>query len=128
MPLKRKPKQQTLADGVADFYRKRPGRSTAFGAALNPTSADDMDFICRLHFGLEAKRERDIEFADRSGFTLSMKIRTWRVPGIDSDCMAIVGGRLYDVAHIDDAGQLMYVFLDGGEPVGDDSGADRGEA
>lgn len=116
MPLKRNRKAQTLADGVVDFYRERSDRKTPFGAAIAPRSADDMDFIARLHFSRESKRERDIDFAEQVGFTLSQKIKCHRVPDIDSGCRAVIDGALYSVAYIDEDDPFMYLFLDGGSP------------
>ena len=92
MPLKRKRKAQTLADGVADFYRELEGRKTPFGAVVAPRGVDDMDFIARLHFSLESKRERDFDFADQRGFTLAQKIKCHLVPCIDSSCRAVIDG------------------------------------
>lgn len=117
MPLKRKRKAQTLADGVADLYRERSDRKTPFGAAIAPKNAGDMDFIARLHFSRESKRERDIEFADKVGFTLSQKVKCHRIPGIGSGCRAIIDGALYSVAYVDEDGPFMYLFLDGGTPL-----------
>ncbi|MCR2034148.1 hypothetical protein [Adlercreutzia mucosicola] len=116
MPLKRKRKAQTLSDGVADFYRDRPDRRTPFGAAIAPKSADDMDFIARLHFSRESKRERDFDFAEQRGFTLAQKVKCHRVSGIDSSCRAVIDGALYGIAHIDDDGPFMFVYLEGGSP------------
>lgn len=118
MPLKRKRKAQTLADGVADFYRERADRVTPFGAAIAPTRAEDMDFIARLHFSRESKRERDFDFAEQRGFTLAQKVKCHRVPGIDSSCRAVIDGALYSIEHIDDDGPFMYLYLDGGAPLG----------
>ena len=122
MPLKRKRKAQTLADGVADLYRERSDRKTPFGAAIAPKSADDMDFIARLHFSRESKRERDIEFADKVGFTLSQKIKCHRIPGIGSGYRAVIDGAMYKVAYADEDGPFAYLFLDGGSPLGEVAG------
>lgn len=119
MPLKRKRKAQTLADGVADFYRELEGRKTPFGAVVAPRGVDDMDFIARLHFSLESKRERDFDFADQRGFTLAQKIKCHLVPCIDSSCRAVIDGALYSVAYIDEDRPFMYLYLDGGAPRGE---------
>lgn len=119
---KSKRKPETLADGVADFYRKKKDLVTPFGAALNPQSLADLDFIARLHYSRESKRERDFAFADQSGFTLAQKIKTHRIAGIDPKCKAVIDRLLYDIAYIDDDDRFMYLYLDGGEPIAADAG------
>ena len=98
-------------DGVARIYREKK-RSNDFNAKQNVSVLDDMDFIAKLDFEQSAKREEDQTFAEQSGFTLSLKIRTRLVNAIDNKCKAIIDGYLYDVSYIDKNRTEMWLYLE----------------
>lgn len=107
-----KRKFNTYNDGVAGIYRERP-RTTDFGAKRNARTLDDMDFVVRLDFEESSRREEDMEFAERIGFSLTLKIRTRAVPGVDNKCKAVIDGHLYDVRYIDKNREEMWLFMEG---------------
>lgn len=107
-----KRKLETFNDGVALIYREKP-RTTDFGAKRNAKTLEDMDFVVRLDYEESSRREEDMEFAERSGFSLTLKIRTRAVPGVDNKCKAVIDGYLYDVRYTDKTRTTMWLYLEG---------------
>lgn len=105
-------------DGVVKFYTEKDNYST-FKAKQNPTVLEDLDFVNVVVFAYESIRERDIEVAEQQGKTLSLKIRCPLCPGITSECKALIGSTLYDVAYIDPAHSEVFVYLEGGRILAD---------
>ena len=101
-------------DGVVSVYREKE-RRTDFSAKQNVSTLDNMDFIVKLAFEECAKREQDMDFAEQSGFSLTAKVKTRYVKGVDNKCKAVIDGYLYDVSHLDRDrrnGEL-YFYLEG---------------
>lgn len=107
-----KRKLSTYNDGVVRLYRERP-QKTDFNAKRNVASLSDMDFIVRLDYEESSRREEDMEFAERSGFSLTLKVRTRAVPNVDNKCKAVIDGYLYDVQYIDKSRTEMWLYLEG---------------
>lgn len=99
-------------DGVVSIYREKE-RKTDFSAKQNVSDLDNLDFIVKLAFEESAKREQDIEFAQQNDFSLTAKIKTRLVKGVDNKCKAIIDGYLYDVSYIDKNRNEMWIFLEG---------------
>ena len=74
---------------------------------------DDMDFIVRLDYEECSKREQDIEFAEQSGFSLSLKVKTRYMKSVDNKCKAVIDGYLYSVSYVDKTRTEMYLYLEG---------------
>ena len=111
-----KRKLSTYNDGVVRIYRGK-GTSTDFNAPRNAKTADDLDFVVLLDFEESSRREEDLEFAERSGFSLTLKIRTRLVPGVNNACKAVVDGYLYDVRYVDKTRTEMWLYLEGVRPI-----------
>lgn len=109
-----KRKFSTYNDGVVSIYKEKP-RATDFGAKRNAKTLDDMDFLVRLDFEESSRREEDMELAKKNDFSLSLKIRTRAVPGVDkkSNCMAVIDGYLYAVQYADKNREEMWLYLEG---------------
>lgn len=107
-----KPKINTYNDGVAHIYREKE-RRTDFNAKQNVSALDNMDFVVKLDFNESAKREQDLEFAQQQTFSLTMKIQTRFVKGVDNKCKAVIDGYLYDVKYIDKTRTEMWLYLEG---------------
>lgn len=107
-----KRKLETYNDGVVSIYRDKP-RETDFGAKRNTKSLDHMDFVVRLDYEESSRREEDMEFAERRGFSLTLKIRTRAVPVVDNMCKAVIDGYLYDVRYTDKTRTDMWLYLEG---------------
>lgn len=99
-------------DGVVRIYREKP-KSTDFNAKKNAKALDDMDFIVRLDYEEASRREEDLEFAERSGFSLTLKVKTRAVGGVDNRCKAVIDGYLYDVRYIDKNRTEMWLYMEG---------------
>lgn len=107
-----KNKLSTYNDGVVRIYRERP-RKTDFGAKRNVSNLEDMDFVVRLDYEEASRREEDLEFAEKIGFSLTLKIKTRTAPGVDNKCKAVVNGYLYDVRYIDKSRTEMWLYMEG---------------
>ena len=107
-----KPKFSTYNDGVVHIYREKERRND-FNAKKNVSLLDDMTFICKLDFAEASKREQDLQFAEQSGFSLSMKIKTRFVKEVDNKCKAVIDGYLYDVSYIDKTRTEMFLYMEG---------------
>ena len=109
-------KFSTYNDGIAYIYREKEKDSELF-AKKNVTTLEDMELLGKLDFEESAKRERDIEFAEQNDFSLSLKIKTRLVKGVDNKCKAVIEGFLYDVSYVDKTRTEMYLFLEGVKPI-----------
>ena len=98
-------------DGVLKIYTPKD-RKTDFGARRNIERIDDMEFVCSLCFNVQTIREQDYEFAERSSFKLSLKVKSPRFDLVKSDCLALIGSTLFDVSHIDTSQREMYLYLE----------------
>lgn len=107
-----KRKLSTYNDGVVRIYRERP-RKTEFGAKRNVSTVEDMDFVVRLDYEEASRREEDLEFAEKSGFSLTLKIKTRAVSGVDNKCKAVIDGYLYDVRYTDKTRTEMWLYMEG---------------
>ena len=107
-----KPKFSKYNDGVVHIYREKE-RRTDFNAKQNVSTLDNMNFVVKLAFEQAAKREQDLEFAEQNGFSLTAKIKTRLVKNVDNKCKAVIDGYLYDVSHIDQSREEMWLFLEG---------------
>lgn len=107
-----KRKLSTYNDGVVRIYREK-AKSTDFNAKRNVKALEDMDFIVRLDYEEASRREEDLEFAERSGFSLTLKVKTRAVGGVDNRCKAVIDGYLYDVRYIDKSRTEMWLYMEG---------------
>lgn len=108
-------------DGVVSIYREKD-RKTDFNAKRNVSSLEDMDFIVKLAYDECSKRTQDLEFAEQSGFQLSLKIRTRYMKAVQAKHKAVIDGYLYEIAYMDKAEQELYLYLEGVRAL--DSSAD----
>lgn len=102
----------TFNDGIVSIYKELE-RKTDFSAKKNVAKLDDMEFIMKLAFDESSKRQQDLEFAEQSGFSLSMKIKTRYSKLVKPKYKAVIEGYLYEVSYIDKSDQEMFLFLEG---------------
>ena len=110
--MKRQKKFSQYNDGVVYIYREKE-RETDFSAKKNVEKKEDMDFIMKLAFEECSKREQDLEFASQNDFSLSLKIKTRLVNGVDNKCKAVIDNYLYDVSYMDKNKEEMWLYLEG---------------
>lgn len=99
-------------DGVVSIYREK-GKRSNFAAKENVSAMDDLEFIAKLDFEECSKREQDLEFANQNDFSLSLKIHTRLVNGIDNHCKAVIDGYLYDIKYADKTRTDIWLYLEG---------------
>lgn len=109
-------------DGIVSIYREKD-RKTDFNARRNVAALADMEPVVRLTFDESSKRQQDLEFAEQSGFSLSYKIRTRYVPGVESKLKAVINGSLYDIRYVDKSGREMFLYLEYVKQLGVSAGA-----
>jgi SPP1 family predicted phage head-tail adaptor len=107
-----RPKFKTYNDGVVRIYRAKE-KKTDFNARRNVSTIDDLEFVARLDYEESARREQDFEFAEQNGFSLTLKINTRFVPGVDNKCKAIIDGYLYDIHMVDSDRTDMWLYMEG---------------
>lgn len=111
-----KPKFSRYNDGAVFVYREKDKR-TDFAAKKNVDVLSDMDFIVRLDYEEMSKREQDLDFAEQSSCTLSLKVRTRCAPNIDNKCKAVIDNYLYDIWYVDKTRTELYLYLEGVKPL-----------
>lgn len=99
-------------DGVVSIYREKEKRSN-FAAKENVSALDDLEFVAKLDFEECSKREQDLEFANQNDFSLSLKIHTRYLNGIDNHCKAVIDGYLYDIKYADKTRTDIYLYMEG---------------
>ena len=110
--MQNKPRFSLYNDGVVTIYREKDRRSN-FSAKINTGSLDDLEQVAKLAFSEVSKRQQDVEFAQQQGFTLSQKIKTRYIKGVDNKCKAVIDGYLYDVSYLDATRTEMFLYLQG---------------
>lgn len=108
--MQKRPEFARYNDGVVYLYRDTDRRSN-FGAKLNVTSVDDLQFIAKLSYAEQSKRQQDVDFANQQGFSLDLKIKTRFIKGVDNKCKAVINGHLYDISYIDTTKTDAYLYM-----------------
>lgn len=99
-------------DGVVTIYTEKE-RKTDFSAKLNPKNTDHLEKVAKLNFGLMSKRNQDMEFANQSGFTLSIKVKVRKIKGITAKHLAVIDGFLYAIKYVDSDSKNLYLYMEG---------------
>ncbi len=110
MAMALRPKFSSYNDGVVSIYREKDRRSN-FGAKQNVKVLDDLQFIAKLAFSQLSKRQEDVEFAEQQSFTLSLKIKTRFIKGVDNKCKAVIGNMMYDISYIDTTKTEQFLYM-----------------
>lgn len=107
-----KPRFSLYNDGMVSIYREKDKRSN-FSAKINAVSLNDLELVGKLAFAEASKRQQDVEYAQQQGFTLSLKIKTRYIKGVDNKCKAVIDGYLYDVSYVDSTRTELFLYLQG---------------
>lgn len=99
-------------DGVAAIYKDKSER-TSFGAKVNTTGLDGLEFIAKLDFKELSRRQQDQEFAEQNGFSLARKIQTRSFKGAKSKCKVVIDNMLYDISYVDKTKDSDFLYLEG---------------
>ena len=106
-------KTQGLNDGYIGIYT--PDREkTDFNAEISPKGINNMTYVMDMAYKGEYKRDQDYEFAEASGHSLSLKVRTLLYEKISKEHKVILNGTLYNILKIDYArsDRVMYLYLE----------------
>lgn len=116
--LKKRNHLPAYPDGVVQIVEEKENQ-TSFGAKKNPTTRDDLKKIVSLFYAIENIREKDFEYAEQLGSTLTLKLRCPLAPGITSTQKALIGKMLYDISHTDSTTREIFIYLSGGRKIAD---------
>ena len=86
-----KPRFSLYNDGMVSIYREKDKRSN-FSAKINAGTLSDLELVGKLAYAETSKREQDLEYAQQQGFTLTLKIKTRYIKGVDTKCKAVIDG------------------------------------
>ena len=106
-------KISTFCDGFIKIYKSNE-KLSGFGAKKNAKSLDDLTFVVKLAYEEQYKRQQDFEFAEASGRTLSLKVKTRHYKDLQTDYKVVIGNVLYDIIDIDfdRYNQEVYFYLE----------------
>lgn len=108
-------KKKTLAlnDGYIVCCLEKE-KKNSFAAEVSRKSKEDFDVIVSLAYSEESKREQDISFAENSGHTLNIKVKTLYYPDITKNHSVTIGNMLYFIVNLDyaKADGVMYFYLE----------------
>lgn len=106
-------RMSNFSDGFIRVYKSNE-KVSSFGAKQNVKNANDLTLVIKLAYEETYKRQQDLDFAEASGRTLSLKVKTRYYKGIQTDYKVIIDGCLYDIIDldIDRYNQEMYFYLE----------------
>ena len=102
-----------FVDGIL-FVCQPESAQSSFNAVKNTTAKKDVRKILQLDYVELSKRERDLEFAESQGRTLSMKVKTRLHEKVTSYHMIMIGDKLYSIIDLDKdiREEEMYLYLE----------------
>lgn len=68
--------------------------------------------ITKVKFSEVYKREEDVLYARQVNRRLDLKLKTYRVQGLDNDALVRIDNQIYDVIKTDGKGKELFVYLE----------------
>lgn len=101
---------ETYNDGIVYLYEDADKRTT-FGAKENEKNLKP---VCKLNYCEMSQRQKDLEFADQQGFSLTLKVKTMYCPLIERNkkYKALIGTGLYDVSYMDITRKNLFLYME----------------
>ncbi|MGN0252292.1 MAG: phage head closure protein [Oliverpabstia sp.] len=103
-------KVKTYNDGVATICRPKE-KERDFRAKVNPTSIKDLEIKGTLMFSVLSARIEDMEYAERIGKKLTLKIKAPNHPGLKKQDNLLIEDVLYDIYHMDMSKDKTELYL-----------------
>lgn len=103
-------KVKTYNDGIATICRPKE-KERDFRAKVNPTSIKDMEIKGKIMFSISSARIEDMEYAERIGKKLTMKIKAPNHPGLKKQDNLLIENILYDIYHIDKSKDKTELYI-----------------
>ncbi|MDY2735143.1 phage head closure protein [Intestinibacter sp.] len=106
-------KFSSYKDGYLKVYKDKELK-TDFSAKKNIRSLDSLEFIVKLGYDECSKRQRDFEFSESLGRSLSLKVKTRFYKLVTNKHKVLIGNMLYDIFEIDidREKQEMYLYME----------------
>lgn len=100
-------------DGILEIYKSK-GNLTTFSGKKNEKSKSDLDFIMKVYFKEESRRQQDVLFANSIERTLNLKVRVPYTNKIKANYKVIYNGYLYDIIYVDFSKDKkeLYIYLE----------------
>ncbi len=107
------PKKSNYNDGYIRVYEEIPIKAN-FGAKENIKSKDNLKFIVKLAYEECSKRQQDLDFANSSGRSLNIKLKTPFYKNMENNYKVIIENILYDIIYIDEdrKNRELYFYLE----------------
>ena len=101
---------QAYNDGVLKLYEDVSKRSS-FGAKENEAK---LQYVCKLNYAEMSQRQKDLEFAEQQGFSLSLKVKTPNCNLIKrrKKFKAFLEDGIYDVSYYDVTAENIFFYLE----------------
>lgn len=103
-------KVKTYNDGIATICRPKE-KERDFRAKVNPTSIKDLETKGKLMFSILSARIEDMEYAERIGKKLTLKIKSPNHPGLKKQDNLLIDDVLYDIYHMDMSKDKTELYL-----------------
>lgn len=103
-------KVKTYNDGVATICRPKE-KERDFRAKVNPTSIKDLETKGKLMFSILSARIEDMEYAERIGKKLTLKIKAPNHPGLKKQDNLLIEDVLYDIYYMDMSKDKTELYL-----------------
>lgn len=103
-------KVKTYNDGIATICRPKE-KERDFRAKVNPTSIKDLEIKGKIMFSILSARIEDMEYAERIGKKLTLKIKAPNHPGLKKQDNLLIEDVLYDIYHMDMSKDKMEIYL-----------------
>lgn len=96
------------------FVCQKKEKASDFGAAENTVKKCDLKILLKLMYAEMSKRDEDLEFAQSSGHSLSLKVKTKLHDGVSNSEQIIIGNVLYSIYKVDFDRQKneMYLYIE----------------
>lgn len=114
-----KKKVSSYNDGVIGVYSEKSTLINDFNAKTNAKTINDYEFITKLFYSEETKRQEDFLFAEAMGRKLTLKVKTPLVEGIETNYKVILDDFIYDIIKLDPdkKNKDLYFYLEGGRKL-----------
>lgn len=106
-------KKKIYNDGYIRVYKENP-INTGFNAKKNINSLDNLELIVKLAYEECSKREQDLDFAESSGRSLNIKLKTPLFKNIENSYKVTIEKTLYDIIYtdVDRKNMELYFYLE----------------
>lgn len=97
-------------DGVAKLCIQKK-KENDFSAKVNPKTKGDFNYITDICYATASIREEDLQHAERSGRTVTLKIKIPYCPLVKKKMNMVIENILYDIFAIDTSADKSEMYI-----------------